>query len=137
MMSVGGFDFAHLNRRRWVRCYGAGCRADRAQRRRDCIGAVVLFVLGVLLGGLSAQVIGCESAGFSVHAGIGAHAKGLSAPDYVTPNPIGLIEARYTRGRYEWSLSHRSSLQGFPAVFDSPDEGGYGVNMVEFRVRLW
>lgn len=67
---------------------------------------------------------------------LGVHAASLSAPDYTTPNPLGIIEYRRECGSWVVALSHTSSLQGFPAVFDSPGEDGYGINQLSVGYRF-
>lgn len=113
-------DWATPARRAWCRMGG----------RQNWRGGIALGLL-LALGGLDVR-----AAGWAIEAGIGAHVPGWSAPDYTTPNPLGIVELRREAGPWVFTLSHTSSLQGFPAVFDSPDEDGYGINQASMRYRF-
>lgn len=106
----------------------------RAPRRTSVNWRGWALALCVAAGGLEAHAAECD--GWSLEAGIEAHAAGLSAPDYTTPNPLGVVALRHTAGPWVVELSHTSSLQGFPRVFDSPDEDGYGINALSLRYRF-
>jgi len=72
--------------------------------------------------------------------GIGAYAKGLGRPEITTPQTLGAINLGMG---YEFEndvdvrlgFEHWSSLQGFPNVFDSPDEDGHGFNALWLKVE--
>jgi len=76
--------------------------------------------------------------------GVGAYARDLGDPEITTPNGLGNIS--FEMG-YMWRndvslrfhAEHWSSLQGFPDVFNSPEEDGQGFNAVWLKVgkRFW
>lgn len=104
--------------------------------RRTSDKLVLALVATAVLSTLLAFCSLAKAEGLSFALGLGVHAERLSAPDYTTPNPLGIAELRYTDGPLEYSLEHSSSLQGFPKVFSSPDENGYGINRATVRWRL-
>ena len=72
--------------------------------------------------------------------GAGVYDRDSASPDITTPNPLGYIGAGIgydfnksltMRGGYE----HFSSLQGFPEVWNSPDEDGYGFNGFVIKIE--
>lgn len=75
--------------------------------------------------------------GLRLEVGIGVHDPGIDGPEYTTRNPLGIVAARYHQGPWVFSFEHSSSLEGFPAVFDSPHEYGYGANVLSVRYGWW
>ena len=120
-------------RQRWIQHEQR--RMNRARWRGVLqVVAVWCVFVAVLITGV-AHASECD--GFGVEVGVGAHARGWDAPEYTTRNPLGTIELSYKRGRARFVLSHTSSLEGFPAVWDSPHEYGYGNNTASVRWALW
>lgn len=110
-------------------------RLDRRRRRRDLLLWVAAWAVLVLLGSILQRAEACEPHGLAFEAGIGVHDPGFDGPEYTTRNPLGILEARYHAGPFVWAFTHTSSLEGFPAVFDSPNEHGYGSNVLSVRWR--
>lgn len=92
----------------------------------------------------------CTYTGWTLEFGIGAHDVSIDGPEYTTPNMLGNVELRYTTHPMKaWpymsgiaSVSHTSSLRGFPDVWNSPGEDGYGANVLWLKgsiplSRLW
>lgn len=108
---------------------------ERRRRRRDLVLWLAAWCILVGLAALLQTAQACEPHGFALEFGIGAHDPAIDGPEYTTPNALGIIEARYHSGPLVFAFTHTSSLQGFPAVFDSPDEQGYGANVLSVRYR--
>ena len=128
-------------RRAWIQQEARRQEYRRKSRRiwlamgSICVLWMALIVALSVVGMRAVHAGECD--GFHAEVGIGVHAKSWDAPDYTTPNPLGMVELSYKYGRARWVLSHTSSLQGFPAVWDSPDEYGYGANVASMRWALW
>lgn len=72
--------------------------------------------------------------------GLGAYAKGLGRPEITTPNMLGAVEGGVGAAfdndvSLTLGIEHWSSLQGFPAVFNSKDEDGRGFNAIWLKVE--
>lgn len=74
------------------------------------------------------------------HLGVGVHDPAFDGPEVTTSNPLGaagfgvgmdLSETVEIKAGYE----HFSSLRGFPDVFDSPGEDGYGFNGLVIKIE--
>ena len=138
-------DMNTSERRRWIeqqqKTLERENRRDRAEIRAAWlkIGAGLLAWLVIMAGGLYAAFADAAECGdgFRLEVGIGAHPRGLDGPEYTTLNPLGIIAARYQLGRFAFTFDHYSSMEGFPRVFDSPHEYGYGANVAGVRWRIW
>lgn len=73
--------------------------------------------------------------GFEFEIGAGLHSESLDGPEYTTKNPLGIVAVKYNIDSWVVGLEHASSLQGFPDVFNSKDEHGYGANTLSVRYR--
>jgi len=120
----------------------AWIREEQADRKRLGMAGLgitlllcMMLVLSVVAWSTSAQSGECD--GFGLELGVGVHARGWDAPEYTTLNPLGIVELSYRNGRARFVLSHASSMEGFPRVFDSPSEDGYGANVASVRWALW
>lgn len=82
------------------------------------------------------QILACGKNGFSFEFGVGVHDPSIDGPEYITPNFLAMGDLRYTQGPFIVSLAHTSSLRGFPKVWDSPGEDGYGANVLSVRYKL-
>lgn len=111
----------------------------RRERRAALIARMMmaaLLVLSLVL--ISAPLWAAEcGSGIRLEVGIGAHDSGIDGPEYTTKNPLGIVAARYHTGPWVFSFEHTSSLEGFPAIFDSPSEYGYGANVLSLRYGWW
>ena len=72
--------------------------------------------------------------------GVGAYSEGLGRPEITTPQWLGDIEVgvgvEYDNDvSLTFGVEHWSSLQGFPNVFNSPDEDGHGFNAIWLKVE--
>ena len=72
--------------------------------------------------------------------GIGAYDRGAGNPEIDTPNALGAVNLGlgYQFANdvdLKFGFEHWSSLQGFPAVFDSKDEDGRGFNAIWLKVE--
>ncbi len=101
--------------------------------------AFVVFMVSVVfvffvLGGQQVHAE-CVPDGMVFEVGIGAHNPAIDGPEYITQNPLGIAAVRYYHGPFVYALEHTSSLEGFPKVFDSPNEHGYGANVLSVRYQ--
>jgi hypothetical protein len=64
----------------------------------------------------------------SIYTGLSVHPESLDAPEFNAPNPIGILGAEYTKGRYTGFCEHRSSI---PYT-----EEGYGLNECGVKISL-
>ena len=72
--------------------------------------------------------------------GIGVYNKDWGSPEITTPQTLGAVNLGMG---YEFEddldvrlgFEHWSSLQGFPNVFNSPDEDGHGFNAIWLKVE--
>lgn len=108
---------------------------ERRQRREKwLIRFLVIGYLALTIGGiLWALPALADCDGLSLDIGIGAHDPAIDGPEYTTRNALGIIEARYQAGPWAGVLSHTSSLEGWPAVWNSEHEHGYGANVLSVR----
>ena len=72
--------------------------------------------------------------------GIGAYDRGAGNPEIDTPNALGAVNLglgyKFANDvDLKFGFEHWSSLQGFPAVFDSKDEDGRGFNAIWLKVE--
>lgn len=72
--------------------------------------------------------------------GIGAYSRDMGNPEITTPNMLGDIElgigVEYSNNvDLKFGIEHWSSLQGFPNIFNSPDEDGRGFNAIWIKVE--
>ena len=89
---------------------------------------------------LCATAYGAEGAFFAGELGVGSYNRGYGEPEITTPNALGNVGFKlgYTFDNdvdLFFHVEHWSSLQGFPAVFDSPDEDGRGFNAIWLKVE--
>lgn len=110
-------------------------RLERRRRRRDLLLWLCAWLVLTVLAAIIQEAHACEPQGFALEAGIGAHDPGIDGPEHSTRNPLGIVEARYHAGPWVFAFTHSSSLEGFPAVFDSPSEHGFGSNVLSVRYR--
>ena len=106
-------------------------------RKNDGFLLTVILSAVCVLAVLATHAEAGECDGFGLELGIGAHDPAIDGPEYTTPNALGIVELSYRNGRARFVLSHTSSLAGFPYVFDSPGEDGYGANVASVRWSLW
>ena len=79
----------------------------------------------------------CIAEGFYTEIGLGVHDPAIDGPEYTTTNPLGIVAVGWESSKWKIQLEHTSSLEGFPRVFDSPSEDGYGSNVLSVRYRLF
>jgi len=119
-------------RKDWADYYNRRLRLE-CWLTRGLVVLYIVWVLGLVVWGVHAFA-DCD--GFSLEVGAGMHDPAFDGPEYITQNPLGIIEGRYTRGPVVFSLAHTSSLEGFPMVWDSAHEDGNGANVLSVRYRF-
>lgn len=91
---------------------------------------------------LSTSVVAVEPHGkfISGTLGFGRYQSDWGDPEITTPNMLGNVSAKigYTFDNnvdLYAEVEHWSSMQGFPHVFNSPDEDGNGFNAIWLKVE--
>jgi len=78
---------------------------------------------------LSVNTVLLDIEGTYIDVGVALHSEQYDDPEFIAPNPIGLAEIGYTRGRWNFAVSHDSSFTNH--------EYGYGYNKFSVKYRLW